>query len=387
MTSQHSTINPILVVTPQALARTVARLQAEPAVAVDTESNSFYVYHEQVCLIQFTIPGQDFLVDPLALSDLSLLGPIFADPDIEKVFHAAEYDVMCLKRDFGFQFANLFDTMIAARILGWKRYGLGAILEKHFGVRQNKRLQRANWGQRPLSPAQLRYAAQDTHYLLPLRDLMRAELRARRREAEAEEAFAALPALEWRKPEFDPDGFWNIKGAHDLSPSGQAVLRELYIYRDKQARARNLPPFKVLSKAAMIRLSERRPTTIKGLRRVKGVSQIVIKRYGRGLLDAIRRGRNAPPPRPPARPRRPKNATLERYEALRRWRKHRADQRGVEASVLISNEVLFQLAKLVPTDLDALAALDLLGPWKLQAYGAELIAVLRRTSPRSPKVS
>jgi len=380
MTAQNLTINPILVDTPDELARTVARLQAEPAVAVDTESNSFYVYHEQVCLIQFSIPGQDFLVDPLALSDLSPLGPIFADPAIEKVFHAAEYDVMCLKRDFGFRFTNLFDTMIAARILGWPRYGLGSILEERFGVRQNKRLQRADWGQRPLSPEQLRYAALDTHYLLPLRDLMRAELRARRREAEAKEAFASLPALEWNKHEFDPNGFWSIKGARDLSLSGQAVLRELYIYRDKQARARNLPPFKVLSNAAMIRLSERRPTTINGLRRVKGISQVVIKRYGRGLLDAIRRGRNAPPPQPPARPRRPQNAVLERYEALRRWRKRRAEARGVEPDVLISNDVLFKLAKQAPTDLDALAALGLLGPWKLQTYGAELVAVLRRAT-------
>ena len=380
MTALNSTINPILVDTPDELARTLARLQGEPAVAVDTESNSFYVYYEQVCLIQFSIPGQDFLVDPLALSDLSLLSPLFADPAVEKVFHAAEYDVMCLKRDFGFQFANLFDTMIAARILGWKQYGLGSILEERFGVQQDKRLQRANWGQRPLSPEQLQYAALDTHCLLSLRDLMRAELQARRREREAQAAFAALPALEWNKQKFDPDSFWHIKGAHDLPPSGQAVLRELYVCRDEQARARNLPPFKVLSNAVLIRLSERRPATIRELWQVKGITQVVVRRYGRGLLDAIRRGMDAPPPLPPPRPPRPQNATLERYEALRRWRKRRAEARGVEPDVLVSNETLFELAKRAPTDLDALAALDLLDSWKLQAYGAELVAVLRHVS-------
>ena len=380
MTALNSTINPILVDTPDELARTLARLQGEPAVAVDTESNSFYVYYEQVCLIQFSIPGQDFLVDPLALSDLSLLSPLFADPAVEKVFHAAEYDVMCLKRDFGFQFANLFDTMIAARILGWKQYGLGSILEERFGVQQDKRLQRANWGQRPLSPEQLQYAALDTHCLLSLRDLMRAELQARRREREAQAAFAALPALEWNKQEFDPDGFWHVKGARDLPPSGQAVLRELYVCRDEQARARNLPPFKVLSNAVLIRLSERRPATIRELWQVKGITQVVVRRYGRGLLDAIRRGMDAPPPLPPPRPPRPQNATLERYEALRRWRKRRAEARGVEPDVLVSNETLFELAKRAPTDLDALAALDLLDSWKLQAYGAELVAVLRHVS-------
>jgi len=113
---------------------------------------------------------------------------------------------------------------------------------------------------------------------------------------------------------------------------------------------------------------------------VKGITQVVVRRYGRGLLDAIRRGMDAPPPLPPPRPPRPQNATLERYEALRRWRKRRAEARGVEPDVLVSNETLFELAKRAPTDLDALAALDLLDSWKLQAYGAELVAVLRHVS-------
>ena len=119
-------------------------LGREPLVAVDTESNSLHAYRERVCLIQFSIARADFLVDPLALKDLSSLAPIFEDERIEKIFHAAEYDLICLNRDFGFTFTNLFDTSVAARILGREAIGLGSMLEAEFGVRQNKRHQRAN---------------------------------------------------------------------------------------------------------------------------------------------------------------------------------------------------------------------------------------------------
>ena len=125
---------PMLVNTPDALDEMLYRLWAASAVAVDTESNSLYAYTERVCLIQFSVPGEDYLVDPLALDDLSALGAVFADDEITKVFHAAEYDVMALRRDYRFTFASLFDTMIASRIVGWERYGLAALLEEHFGI-------------------------------------------------------------------------------------------------------------------------------------------------------------------------------------------------------------------------------------------------------------
>ena len=145
--------------------------------AVDTESNSLFAYREQVCLIQFSTPEADYLVDPLTLSDLSPLGPIFADTRIQKVFHAAEYDLLCLKRDFGFNFNNLFDTMLAARILGRKEVGLGSILEEEFDLQVDKRHQRANWGQRPLPGYLLDYARQDTHFLIPVRDMLEGQLK------------------------------------------------------------------------------------------------------------------------------------------------------------------------------------------------------------------
>ena len=167
---------PILVTRAEVLRRMVENFRRVSILAVDTESNSLYAYQERVCLIQFSIPGADYLVDPLALEDLSPLAPLFKFPGIEKIFHAAEYDLICLKRDFGFEFENLFDTMLAARMLGREAIGLGAMLQAEFGVKLNKRYQRANWGQRPLPPDQLDYARLDTHYLIPLRSRLKAAL-------------------------------------------------------------------------------------------------------------------------------------------------------------------------------------------------------------------
>ena len=168
---------PVWVEDTKALKQMVEELSTQPRIAVDTESNSLHAYRERVCLIQFTGDKKDYLVDPLAIDDLSLLAPLFANPKIEKIFHAAEYDLICLSRDFGFEFANLFDTMQAARILGYKYVGLDNILSEKFGIKVDKRHQKANWGARPLSSAQLEYARRDTHYLGDLRDLLEKELR------------------------------------------------------------------------------------------------------------------------------------------------------------------------------------------------------------------
>ena len=156
---------PILVADEDSLDRLVRDLASHPVVAVDTESNSLHAYRERVCLIQFSTPAADFIVDPIRLPDLSPLAPFFANPSQQKVFHAAEYDLICLRRDYQFEFTNIFDTMSAARTLGWPQVGLAAILDTHFGVKLNKKYQRADWRRRPLTPEQLDYARLDTHYL------------------------------------------------------------------------------------------------------------------------------------------------------------------------------------------------------------------------------
>jgi ribonuclease D len=387
---------PQIIATAPALEALIARLRREPQVAVDTESNSLYVYYERVCLIQVSTRQEDFIIDPLALSNssrplehsaaaLAPLGALMADPAVEKVFHAAEYDLLGLKRDFNFEVENLFDTMLAARILGWPQFGLGPILETHFGVRLDKRWQRADWGSRPLLQEQLAYAQLDTHYLLPLRDMLYERMVAEGRLEEGREDFARIaaiaPALR-RGATFDPEGYWRIAGAQGMSGREMAVLREVYLFREEQARTQNRPPFKVMGDRTLVKLAKAQPRHIEDLSADAGLSPYQLRRYGRGLLDAVARGSESPLPEPPRRHDRPDDAILARYDALREWRKRRAKERGVESDVILPREALWALARQAPISPADLAAIDTLGPWRRDTYGEEILAVLSQVRQR-----
>ncbi|MCZ7546848.1 MAG: ribonuclease D [Anaerolineae bacterium] len=337
--------------TPQSLRRLLDDLRDAPLLAVDTESNSLYAYRERVCLIQVSTRRADYLIDPLALDDMSALSPLMADPAVEKVFHAAEYDIMCLKRDFGWQFANLFDTMIAARILGWRQVGLGNVLGKEFGVKVDKRHQRANWGERPLPPDRLRYAQMDTHYLPTLRDRQAQALRAGRHWEEAQETFADLVSVPAAEHNFDPEGFWSVNGTRDLSREKMALVRELYLLRDRMARERDCPPFKIFSDATLVALAVQAPKGRAALRAIRGMSAGQVQRYGEAILQALRRGERSDPPRLPRRNDVPPPDVLARYDALHVWRRDRASARGVESDVIVSRDVLWSLARSAPPHL------------------------------------
>ena len=365
---------PVLVADPQGVNQLAQRLLAEPIVAVDTESNSLHAFQEQVCLIQFSTPDEDVLVDPLAVPDLSPLAAVFATPQVEKVFHGADYDVLTLKRDFGFTFANLFDTMIAARILGYERVGLGALLEAFFGVRLDKRYQRANWGQRPLPADLLNYARLDTRYLIPLRHRLRAELEEKGLWPLAQEDFVRLAALEPRDNGRAP---WEVKGAHLLSPQQRAVLAELVAYRDRLARQRNHPRFKVLSDKALLAVARHLPRRMEALRRLPELTPGLVRRHGKALLQAVERGLQAPPrPAPPSA--RPADAYLARVEALRRWRLAKAKAMGVPSDVILPRDVMEAIAARAPQDEAALAETMADTPWRREHFGAEILDVLEQ---------
>ncbi len=232
----------------------VDALMAQPRAAVDTESNSLYTYHEQVCLIQISIPGTNYLVDPLALDDLDPLAPFFHSLDVEKVLHAADYDLMVLQRDFGFSTRAIYDTMWAARVLGWPKVGLADILASFFDVQANKRFQRYDWGRRPLHPDALTYAWMDSYYLLPLREIQKAELETTGRWEEAQEIFDYLTSTVDAPPEDSTARhFWRLKGVHALSTHEQRKLYGLFMWRERTAEALDHPPVKVISNANLMR--------------------------------------------------------------------------------------------------------------------------------------
>ena len=366
---------PILITQPTALRKLVDELVQEPVVAVDTESNSLYAYQEQVCLIQFSTAQEDFLVDPLALADLSPLSALFSSSEIEKVFHAAEYDLLTLKRDFGYTFTNLFDTMLAARILGWKEIGLGPILRDKFGIRLNKRYQRANWGRRPLPPDMLDYARLDTRFLIPLRDRLQSELKERDRWALAMEDFDRLRHVNGRDPADLPEACWKVSGSHDLTPQRAAVLQELCLYRDWVAKEMDRPLFKVMHDRSLLAIAEATPQSLKDLRRLPGMSNKQVRRHGQALLNAVQRGLRAEPKYPPSSPR-PEDGYLDRVDALRYWRKKMARKMGVNSDVILPRDLLYSIASRNPrTERDLQAILQQV-PWRKQRFGDQILEVL-----------
>src|SRR5512138_1771996 len=237
---------PVLVDTPKGFADMVSDLRRQPRIAVDTESNSLHAYRERVCLIQFSTPDNDYVLDPLAFDDLSALGPVFANPSIEKIFHACEYDIICLRRDYGFAFENLFDTMQAGRILGRRQAGLDRLLEEKFGVKINKRFQKADWAVRPLSRELLLYARLDTHYLIPLRDMLKAELEAHGLWQLAAEDFRIASQPNGNKPKLEIPAWTRFSTRKDLTPRDLTVLDSLLVWREQVAAELDRPPFKVL---------------------------------------------------------------------------------------------------------------------------------------------
>ncbi len=365
-----------LITSPRLWLECLEHLQAEPRLAIDLEANSMYAYRERVCLVQITISEQDFIIDPLAVDDLSGLGAIIEDPAIEKVFHAAEYDLMLLKRQYGWQCHNLFDTMWAARILGYERYGLANLLEALYGVKQNKKFQKANWCKRPLTPELLAYAQRDTHYLLRLRDHLAHELAAAGYTGEAQEIFAEQTLVSPNHQAFDPDGFWTISGAFDLTRQQQAVLKALYAFRDQQAERRDQPLFKVFSDKTLLQLAAAMPETIRDLHDVFGMSHGQVQRYGRALLQIIMANQQIEPPRFPKRNHRPPDDVCNRYERLHTWRKEKAQARGVESDVILSRDALWAIAYEHPQTLDQLTHVKQLGTWRAKMYGEEIVKLL-----------
>ena len=370
---------PEIVSSQQTLLGLVERLAREPLLAVDLEADSLHHYQEKVCLIQISTPIESVILDPLAIPDLSPLAPILADPAIRKVFHGADYDIRSLYRDFGIEVNNLFDTMIACQFLGEKEVGLAAVLFKRFGAELDKRYQKADWSKRPLSDEMIEYAVRDTSLLIELYRQLTEELHDKGRLAWVEEESALLTAVRAGSRDAGPL-FLRFKGAAKMDPRTIAVLEELLRFRDNLAKARNLPPFKILGSDTLRQLAENKPRRPGDLEGIVGLTAKLNNRYGREILEATARGLSLPPDQLPTYPH-PQRFVKdrlkgERLKRLKLWREAKSKKLGIEAGVLVNNSMLESVAASASHGKEEIAVVPAMKQWQKEAFGEELMRLV-----------
>lgn len=359
-----------------ALDDAMARVAAQPQVAVDTEADSLHSYFDKVCLIQISLPDEDLIIDPLVRVDLSRFGEILADPAITKVFHGGDYDLRIMHRDFHFTVRNLIDTSICAQLLGYEGLGLAALLDRHFGVKLNKQHQRADWSMRPLPADMLAYASMDTHYLVALAAKLKDELTALGRWEWAVEEFARLENVRYRDVSDEEAGeSWRkVKNIGALDRRSLAIVRDLYEWRDALARKADRPPFKILGNDTLVDIAKEKPATYRELAQLRSVSRYHADRYGRELASIVRRAMEIPEAELPER-NEPKpwirDKQLEaRINRLKTVRDKYARELKIDPSVLAARHILAGVATSGTLDVPTMRE------WQKGVMGEELLRAL-----------
>jgi len=357
----------------------LAGIRQTGILALDTEGASFHRYVDRIYLIQLSTRERHAIIDPLPIATPAGLGALVEDPAVEIVFHDADYDLRLLRQDYGWQVRNVFDTRIAAQLLGLKAFGLAALLERSFGIKLDKKHQRADWSMRPLTADMLDYAAQDTMHLLGLRDVLRAELEAKGRLAWAAEEFARLETIAWAAE--DPAAaFLRIKGARDLTRRELALFRELVQWRDATALALDRATFRVVGNETLFELARLAPRTRDALGKVKGMPRGILERAGEAILAAIGRGLEVPEaelPRFPKSPRWDRDPDFDhKVGALKAVRDAAATRLELDPGVLCSRERLEAVARLLPREVDALTSIPEFRRWQIAEMGAGFVQAI-----------
>jgi len=344
-------------------------------IALDTESNSLHHYPEQLCLIQIASLHKVYIIDTISLYDLTPLRDVLADVSIKKVAHAADYDIRSLDRHCGLHIHNLFDTSIAARFTGITRLGLAALTRDLLGITINKskRLQRADWGRRPLSAEALEYAANDVRYLIAIRGILDQRLQTLGRAAWVAEECTRIEEVRYTTPNLET-AYLSVKGAKYLDGRGLAVLQSLFLFREEEARRQHRPLFMVLPDATLIFLAT---SPEAALSEVPGLGQTGLKRFGQGLQQALRNGITAPPihrPRP-IKAVRASEEQVQRLSHLKKWRTSLGSSLSLDPSLLWPLTSLERLAK-APDTLSVELTSDNIRHWQRDVVASFLQACL-----------
>jgi ribonuclease D len=356
------------------------RLSSAPCLALDTEASSFHRYHERIGLIQLSDRAETFLLDPLALMDLESLGRILDAEHIEVVIHDADYDLRLLKRMYGFRVHHIFDTLIAAELVNEPELGLAPLMRKYFGIQLDKRFQKADWCKRPLTRDMLDYAAMDTRHLIGLRDILAEQLRAKGRMAWAEEEFGLLTEMPFQAKEDNTPAFLRIKGAKALRPRELAVLRELHAWRNGVAAQLDRAPFMVLGNDVLLNLAREPVTDRAKLANVKGIGPSAMEKYAADIVAAVEKGLSAGReewPRPERPKRFPRDPDLdERLKRMKTVRDELALAFDLRPGIVAANQLLTDIARSLPGDSMALAAIPGMRRYQVEAFGEALLRAL-----------
>lgn len=350
--------------------------------ALDCEAAGFHRYSDRLCLVQVTVEERTYVVDPLAFEAAGVLKAPLEDPSVQVLMHGADYDLRLLDRDLGIQLRGLFDTQVAAALLGEPVLGLSPLLERHLDVRLSKKYQRADWARRPLPAEMVEYAAADTRYLPRLVDVLESALRQAGRLAWAQEEFGLLEAIRWEEePPEDP--VVRVKGAHKLDSRDVHALREALDWRDRIARRRDRALFRVAGDAALVGAAVERPRTLAGLQAIRGMPRGVVRSDGEDLLARFRAVEALPDRDVRGYPRmvrtgagRPTPEEEARASALKGARNRRAEALGIARGTLIPNATLLEIARRVPEDVGELRSVPGVKEWQVEAVGEALLAVL-----------
>lgn len=375
-------MSPEFIDTPSGAATVLGELAGTRELAVDTEGASFHKFVDRVYLLQLGTRQRSIIVDPLAVPNAALapLGALLESGDVAVVFHDADYDLRLLRRDYGWRARNVFDTRVAAQLLGIRAFGLAALVASWFDGKLDKKHQRADWSLRPLPDDMLAYAAQDTKYLLQLRDRLRDELQSKGRLAWLREECDRLENTAW--PDDDATGaFMRIKGARDLERRELAVLRELVGWRDGVARELDRAVFRVIGNEQLLDMARAQPATREALGQIKGVSRGLLDRRWKEMLDAIRRGAAVPDA---DLPRFPKSARWDRdpkfdvkLGALKGVRESVAKDLDLDPGVLCAGNRLEAVARKNPRTQAELLEVTELRRWQVEVLGDGFLKALK----------
>ena len=364
---------------PEQVDRFLNEISAVKELALDTEGASFHRFLDRIYLLQLSTREHSAIIDPLPIGSPRGLGELLQSKSVEVVFHDADYDLRLLHQDYGWHVTNIFDTRIASQLLGIKSFGLAALLEQFFDVKLDKKHQRADWSMRPLTPDMLEYAAQDTRYLLQLKDHMTGELTRRGRLHWAKEEFTRLEGTRWEAEE-SMEGFLRLKGARDLTRQELAVLREVANWRDTVAAQLDRATFRVMGNEVLFELARRAPKSVSELGAIKGMPKGMIERGGADIVAAVRRGVEVPEAELPKFPRGQRwnkdRDFDERVARLKAVRDSAATRLDLDPGVLCSRERLENIARSGAKSVEELMAVPDLRRWQIEEMGGGFIAAL-----------